>query len=120
MGRPRLDAISAHELDRRRGGRRRPDALLEHSPVNGVRELQKGQHHPSARLQYPLGLLQVQIRVLVQQVREDREEADDVRLAILLGDAKALNELEAPFGTPNDSARVLDEILDDVDSEILA
>jgi len=46
--------------------------------VARVGELQEGEHHPAARLQHALGLLQIKVRVLVQEMREDGEETHHI------------------------------------------
>lgn len=51
---------------------------LKDDPMARFSEFQKGEHDLPARPQYALCIFQVDIALLVQQVREDAESADNV------------------------------------------
>src|SRR5947209_8599596 len=76
--RPRLYRIPADELVEMRGLVERTHPGIKRLPVSSNSKLQKAKDDPPARLQHPLGLLQIHIRLLVQEMGKDREETDHV------------------------------------------
>src|ERR1043166_8462270 len=100
---PRGDAVAAHELIQRDHLSHRGDVSLEDGPVAGNGEFEEREDDLSRRLQDAPRFLQVGERLFMQQVREDREETDDVGSLRALGDGQALGPRETPCGPVCDS-----------------
>src|SRR3712207_2268678 len=70
--------------------------LFKGLPMAGIAVLHKRKDNHAPRLEHPKRIAQIHIRLLMQQVRKHREEANEVGLLVLLRNSEACHRLEAP------------------------